>query len=66
MLPRKWLIKILWDSEIHLIPVRKPDPMFNNMKKRTCYPVEFLVSSDYWLKLKESEKIDQQLVFSRE
>ena len=52
----------LWDFEIqtdHLISARRPDLVIvNNNKKRTCRIVNFAVSADYGVNLKESEKKD--------
>ena len=54
--------KLLWDFNIqtdHLIPARKPDLIIINKKKRTCKIVDFAVSADYRIKLKEFEKKDK-------
>ena len=41
-------------------------PYNNQQKKRTCKIVDFAVSADHRLKLKESEKMDKYLDFARE
>ena len=54
--------KIIWDFEIqmdHLILARRPDFVLINKKKRTCLLVDFAVSADHNLKLKESKKKDK-------
>ena len=65
--------KLLWDFNIqtdHLIPARRPDN--NNQKKkkkkkkRTCKIVDFTVSADHRIKLKECEKKDKYLDHARE
>ena len=58
------MIIILWDFVIqtdHLIPIRQPDLVIVNNKKRTCQIVNFAVSADHRVKLKESEKRDKYL-----
>ena len=49
--------KLLWDFDIqtdHLILARQPDN--NQQKKRTCKIVDFAISADYKVKLKEIKK----------
>ena len=56
--------KLLWDFEIktdHLILARRPGLVIINKKERTCRIVDFAVSADHWVKLKESEKRDKYL-----
>ena len=58
----KEIHNLLWDFEIqtdHLISARWPDIVVinnNNNNKRICRIVDFAVSVDHWVKLKESEK----------
>ena len=63
--------KLLWDFNIqtdHLIPVRRPDLIIINKKKkkRTCKTVDFAVPTDHRIKLKECEKKDKYLDLARE
>ena len=62
--------KLLWDFSIqtdHLIPARRPDHIIiNNKKKRICRIVDFAVSADHRIKLKECEKKDRYLDLARE
>ena len=61
--------KRLWDFNIktdHLIPPRRPDLIMINKKKRTCKIVDFAVSADLRIKLKECEKRDKYLDLTRE
>ena len=67
--------KLLWDFDIHtdhLISARRPDLINNQQKrkkkkkKRTCKIVDFAVSADHRIKLKECEKKDKYLDFARE
>ena len=57
--------KIPWDFQLqtdHLISARQPDLIIINKNKkinRTCKIVNFAVSNDHWVKLKESEKTDK-------
>ena len=57
--------KLHCDSEIqtdHLILARRTDLVIMNAKKKiTCRIGNFVVSTDYWLKLKKSEKKDKNL-----
>ncbi len=64
--------KLLWDFDIqtdYLISVRRPDLIIvnnnNNNKKRSCKIVDFAVSADHRIKLKESEKKDKYLELAR-
>ena len=53
----------------HLISARRPDLIIinnNNKKKRTCKIVDFAVSADHRIKLKECEKKDKYLDLARE
>ena len=62
--------KLLWDFNIktdHLIPARRPDLIIiNKKKKRICKIVDFAVSVDHRINLKESEKKDKYLDLTRE
>ena len=62
--------KLLWDFNIqtdHLIPARRPDLiLINKKKKRICKIVDFAVPVDHRINLKESEKKDKFLDFTRE
>ena len=61
--------KLLWDFNIqtdHLIPARRPDLVIINKRKRICKIVDFAVSADHRINLKESEKKDKYLNLARE
>ena len=63
--------KLLWDFNIqtdHQILARRPDLIIINKKKknRTCKIVDFAVSADHRIKLKECEKKDKYLDLARE
>ena len=62
--------KLLWDFNIqtdHLIPARRPESIINkHKKKRTCKIVDFAVTADHRIKLKECEKKDKYLDLARE
>ena len=70
--------KLLWGFDIqsdHLISARRPDLIKINKKKtnkkqkkkkRICRIVDFAVSADHRVKLKESEKKDKYLDLARE
>ena len=61
--------KLLWDFNIqtdHLIPARRPDLIIINKKKRIWKIVDFAVSADHRINLKESEKKDKYLDLARE
>ena len=63
--------KLLWDFNIHtdhLISARRPDLIMINkkIKKRICKIVDFAVSADHRIKLKECEKKDKYLDLARE
>ena len=61
--------KLLWDFDIHtdhLISARIPDLIIINKKKRICKIVDFAVSTDHRIKLKECEKEYKYLDLSRE
>ena len=61
--------KLLWDSDIHtdhLIPVRRPDLIIINKKKRTCKIVDFALTADNRIKLKECEKKDKYFNLARQ
>ena len=47
----------------HLISARRPDLV---KKKRTCQIVDFVVSADHRVKLKENKKKDKYFVLARE
>ena len=51
---------------IDLIPVRRPDLMIINKKKKICKIVDFAVPADHRINLKESEKKDKYLDLARE
>ena len=58
-------LKHLWDFDIHtdhLISARRPDLIImdkKKKKKRICKIVDFAVSADHRIKLKECEKKDK-------
>ena len=59
--------KLLWDFDIdadHLISARIPDLI--NRKKRICKIVDYAVSADHRIKLKECEKKDKYFDLARE
>ena len=61
--------KLLWDFEIqtdHLISARRPGLVIINKKKRTCRIVDFAVSANHRVKLKENEKKAMYLDLARE
>ena len=62
--------KLLWDVNIqtdHLIPVRRPDLIIiNKKKKRICKIVDFAVPADHRINLKECKKKDKYLDLARE
>ena len=61
--------KLLWDFDIqtdHLNPVRRPDLIVINKKKRTRKIADFAVQADHRIKLKECEKKDRYLDLARE
>ena len=61
--------KLLWDFNIetdHLIPVRRPDIIKINKRKRICKIVDFAVPTDHRINLRESEKKDKYLDLARE
>ena len=62
--------KLLWDFDIHadhLISARRPYLIIINQKKeRICKIVDFAVSADHRIKLKECEKKDKYLDLARE
>ena len=61
--------KLFWDFDIQTDPLisdRQPDLIVINKKKRTCRIVDFAVSADQRVKLKESEKKDKYLDVTRE
>ena len=61
--------KLFWDFEIqtdYLISARRPDLVIINKEKRTCRIVDFAVSADRRVKLKESEKKDKYFDLARE
>ena len=60
--------KIFFDLEVqtdHQISARRPNLVLIN-KKKTCYIVEFDVTADHKMKIKESEKTNKPLNFGRE
>ena len=44
---------------VHQIPIRRPDLILINKKKRSGHLVDFAVSSDHKVKIKENENIDK-------
>ena len=61
--------KLLWDFNIqtdHLILAIRPDLIIINKKPRICKIVDFAVSADHRINLKESEKRDMFLDLARE
>ena len=61
-------VTLLWDFDIqtdHLISVRQPDLIIINKKERTCRIVDFAVSANYRVKLKECEKRDKYMDLAR-
>ena len=51
--------KLFWDFEIqtdHLISAKQPDLVKVNKKKRSCQTVDFAVSANHIVKLKENKK----------
>ena len=46
--------------------IKTTRPNNNQQKKRTCWVVDFAVSTDHRIKLKESEKKDKYLDLARE
>ena len=61
---------LLWDFDLqtdHLISEKKTDLIvINNNKKRTCKILDFAVSADQRIKLKEREKNDKYLDLAKE
>ena len=60
--------KPLWDFDIHtnhLISTRRPDLIIINKKKRTCKIVDFAVTADHRIKLKECETKDKYLELAK-
>ena len=61
--PKNDMHRLLWDFKIqsdHLILARRPDLIISKLKKkRTRRIVDFAVSADRRVKLKESEKKDK-------
>ena len=54
--------KLQWDFDIqtdHRISARRPDLIIIKKKKWNCKIVDFAVSADPWIKLKECEKKDK-------
>ena len=61
--------QLQWDFNIqtdHLILARRPDLRIINQKKRICKIVDFAVSADHRINLKECEKKDKYLDLARE
>ena len=61
--------KLLWDfnkQTDHLIPARRPDLIITNKKKRICKIINFAVSANHIINLKECEKKDKFLDLARE
>ena len=69
--PENYTHKLLWDFDIqtdHLISARRQDFILINKKKekKTCKIVDFAVSADHRIKLKECEKRDKYIDLARE
>ena len=67
--PKNETHKVLSDFEIqtdHQISSRRPDLVIKKDKKRTCRIVNFAVSADYRIELKEFERIDNYLDLEKE
>ena len=63
-IPENEVHRILWTFKIqadHLIVARRPDLVIINKKKRTSSMVNFAVSGDHRVKIKENEKRDKHL-----
>ena len=63
------MYKLRWDFNIqtvYRIPVRRPDLIIINKKKRTCKIVDFAVAADHRVNLKECEKKDKYLDLARQ
>ena len=61
--------KLLWDFNIQtdpLISSRRPDLIIINKRKRICKVVDFAVTADHRINLKESEKKDKYFDLARE
>ena len=61
--------KLLWDFDIqtdHLMSTRRPDLIIINKRRRTCKIVDFAVTADHGVKLKECEKKDKYLNLAQE
>ena len=61
--------KLLWDFNIqtdHLISARRLNPIVINKKMRTGKILDFTVTADHRIKLKEREKKDKYLNLARE
>ena len=61
--------KLLWYFEIqtdYLISARRPDLIIINKKRRTCRIVDFTITANHRVKLKEREKSDKYHDFARE
>ena len=60
--------KLLWDFGIHtdhLTSARRPDLMIINKEMRPCKIVDFAVTADHRIKLKECEKKNKYLDLAR-
>ena len=61
--------KVLWDFEIqmdHLISARRPYLVIVNKRNKTCWIMDFAVTADHRVKLKESKKRNKYLDLARE
>ena len=61
--------KILWNIEIrtdHSVPPRRPVLVLNINTKKACYIVDFAVSTDHKVKVKEVKNVDKHVDFARE
>ena len=66
---RNQMYKILWDFEIQMDPpitARISDLVIITKKKRSCHQVNFTISVDHRVKIKESEMIYKYLDLARE
>ena len=60
------IIRVFEIQTDHLISARRQDLVIVNKKRRTCRIANFAVPADHRVKLKESEKRDKYLDFTRE
>ena len=61
--------EILWDFEIHTdvhIQAKRPNHVSIKKKKKTCQLVDFTISTNHIVKMKENEKLNKYLDLARE